>query len=246
MRTAVIADIHGNVLALEATLDHVRGQGVDRIIDLGDCVSGPLWPRETMDRLEQLKLPTVRGNHDRVLGAVSPDAMGLSDKYAHDRLTRSQCEALGKLPASLTLETGVICFHAGPASDLAYTIDEVVDGQLTRASREAVSSRFSSVTARVILVGHSHRPDMVQLADGTLVINPGSVGLPAYDDNGIAPHVSESGSPHARYVVLDDDGAALPRVTFHAVGYDFAAAARRADENSRPEWAIALRTGFMR
>ncbi|CEJ09983.1 Calcineurin-like phosphoesterase superfamily domain protein [bacterium YEK0313] len=47
MRLAVIADIHGNVLALDAVLADVAGRGADRIVNLGDCVSGPLWPRET-------------------------------------------------------------------------------------------------------------------------------------------------------------------------------------------------------
>jgi hypothetical protein len=87
---------------------------------------------------------------------------------------------------------------------------------------------------------------MLYLANGTLLINPGSVGLPAYDDDGVAPHVSESAIPHARYAILDDDGSMLPNVTFHAVNYDFNASSQRAAANNRPDWAIALRTGFMR
>jgi predicted phosphodiesterase len=246
MRIAVIADIHGNSLALEAVLAHLRTQVVDSIVDLGDCVSGPLWPRETMDRLETLRLPTVRGNHDRVLGTVSPEAMGPSDRYAHQGLTQDQCKALGALPTRLDLDQGIVCFHAGPDSDLAYTTDEIAGGRLVRASRDAASERFRNVAARIILVGHSHRPDMLQLTSGALLINPGSVGLPAYDDDGVAPHVSESATPHARYAILDDDGSMLPNVTFHAVSYDFDAASRRATANNRPDWAIALRTGFMR
>jgi predicted phosphodiesterase len=245
MRIAVIADIHGNSLALEAVLAHLQTQAVDRIVDLGDCVSGPLWPRETMDRLDGLKLPTVRGNHDRVLGTVEPKAMGPSDRFAHERLTRSQRKGLGELPTRLDLDQGIVCFHAGPDSDLAYTTDEIVGGRLVRASRDAASQRFSSIAARIILVGHSHRPDMIQLANGSLLINPGSVGLPAYNDDGVAPHDSESATPHARYAILDDDGSMLPNITFHAVRYDFDAASQRAAANNRPDWAMALRTGFM-
>jgi predicted phosphodiesterase len=246
MRIAVIADIHGNNLALEAVLAHLRTQAVDSIVDLGDCVSGPLWPRETMDRLERLRLPTVRGNHDRVLGTVSPDAMGPSDRYAYQSLTHVQCKTLGALPTRLDLNGGIVCFHAGPDGDLAYTMDEIADGRLVRASRNAASERFRNVAARIILVGHSHRPDMIQLASGALLINPGSVGLPAYHDDGVAPHVSESATPHARYAIIDDDGSMLPTITFHAVSYDFDAASQRAAANNRPDWAIALRTGFMR
>ena len=62
MRVAVIADIHGNLLALEAVLADLKGRGADLVVDLGDCASGPLWPRETMERLHGLEALTVRGN----------------------------------------------------------------------------------------------------------------------------------------------------------------------------------------
>ena len=81
MRIAVIADIHGNILALEAVLaDLARRGGADLFINLGDCVSGPLWPRETVERLMSLGWPTVRGNHDRRVRARSARSeMGPSD-----------------------------------------------------------------------------------------------------------------------------------------------------------------------
>ena len=88
MRIAVIADVHGNILALEAVLaDLDRRGGADRFINLGDCVAGPLWPRETMERLDVLGWPTVRGNHDRRVALDPLPEMGPSDKFAHDRLT---------------------------------------------------------------------------------------------------------------------------------------------------------------
>src|ERR1700674_1905503 len=101
MRLAVIADIHGNVLALEAVLADIGRRGADRIVNLGDCVSGPLWPRETMDLLDTLGLPTVRGNHDRWVAETPRERMYASDAIAHDRLTQAQCRALGTLPAEI-------------------------------------------------------------------------------------------------------------------------------------------------
>ena len=71
MRIAVISDIHGNLVALEAVLADIAKRGADQIINCGDLCNAPLWPRETFDLLETLKLPTVRGNHDR--WAVEPD-----------------------------------------------------------------------------------------------------------------------------------------------------------------------------
>ena len=83
----------------------------------------------------------------------------------------------------------------------------------------------------------------VRLPNGPLVLNPGSVGLPAYrDPEGIA-HVSEVGSPHARYALIaEDDG----NVTIELVSldYDHASAAKRALANGSPPWAHWLETGF--
>jgi hypothetical protein len=78
-----------------------------------------------------------------------------------------------------------------------------------------------------------------------MVLNPGSVGLPANDDPAEPAHVSETGSPHARYAVLRMSGGAVTGVDQIALAYDQEAAAHQAASNGRPEWAHALRTGRM-
>ena len=70
-KLAIIADIHGNVAALEAVLTDIAARKVTSIGNLGDCLSGPPWPRESMDLLKRLRFPTVRGNHDRWLRTSS-------------------------------------------------------------------------------------------------------------------------------------------------------------------------------
>jgi predicted phosphodiesterase len=72
MRIAILADIHGNVLALEAVLTDLESRKVDKFVNLGDCVSGPLWPRETAELLMRLSWPTVRGNHGRRTNIIGP------------------------------------------------------------------------------------------------------------------------------------------------------------------------------
>jgi hypothetical protein len=84
----------------------------------------------------------------------------------------------------------------------------------------------------------------LQLAPGRLVLNPGSVGLQAYDDAHPHPHVIENGSPHARWALAERASHGW-RVELHAVAYDWEAAARRAEANRRPDWADALRTGYV-
>jgi predicted phosphodiesterase len=71
MRLAIISDIHGNLVALEAVLADLRARSPDVTINLGDCVTSPLWPRETFELLATLDLPTVRGNHDRWITGTS-------------------------------------------------------------------------------------------------------------------------------------------------------------------------------
>lgn len=90
MRLAVLADIHGNLPALEAVIADMAAFAPDLTIDLGDCVSGPLWPRETLVRLRELGWPTVRGNHDRAVGTGPREALGLSDRYAFDQLAADE------------------------------------------------------------------------------------------------------------------------------------------------------------
>src|SRR5215471_15524104 len=65
MRIAVLADFHGNLAALEAVVEDLQNRRPDQVVNLGDCVSGPLWPSETAALLMALGWPTVRGNHDR-------------------------------------------------------------------------------------------------------------------------------------------------------------------------------------
>lgn len=249
MRIAVLADVHGNRLALDAVLaDLERRGGAGRVVNLGDCVSGPLWPAETMGRLVALDCVAVRGNHDRIVAEGPPGAMVASDRFAFDALAPYQRAWLGALPATASAARGVLACHATPAHDETYLIEEVRDGRLVRGSAAAIAGRLGDVGPnRVVLCGHSHRPDLVRLPGGVLVLNPGSVGCPAYDDpSGPAAHVSEAGSPHARYALLGIGDGEEPEVAFVAVPYASEDAARRAEANGRPDWARALRTGFVR
>ncbi|AZN95884.1 metallophosphoesterase [Mesorhizobium sp. M9A.F.Ca.ET.002.03.1.2] len=250
MRVAVLADIHGNIQALDAVLDDLRQRGgADLVVNLGDCVSGPLWPRETFARLEALDLPTVRGNHDRrVARDPLDDAMWPSDRYAYDRLTPAQREALFALPLTLEIAPGVTAFHARPDHDEKYLTDTMADGRLVRAPLAAIKRRLAALdpACRIVLCGHSHRGELIRIPDGPVIFNPGSIGCPAYDDPTPPAHVSEQGSPHARYGIVELGGPGRPdRFEAIAVDYDHETAARQAEQAGRPEWAYALRTGFM-
>jgi predicted phosphodiesterase len=244
MRLAVIADIHGNVAALQAVLVDVKARAADRIVNLGDCISGPLWPRETMDLLESMGLPTVRGNHDRWVAETPRERMYPSDAFASDRLTPAQRAVLGALPARVDLGDGIVAVHGTPADDNQYLLEDVVAGRLTHSSLSDIGLRLGGQAAGVLLCAHSHQPRVAQGPGGMLIVNPGSVGCPAYADPTPPAHVSETGSPHARYALLARE-AGRWRVDLIAIDYDWDRASARAADNGRPEWARALATGYV-
>lgn len=132
MRIAVLADIHANLLALDAVLADIGRRGADRLVNLGDSVSGPLWPGETAARLMSLDMASVRGNHDRVVATLDPAAMGSWDRPAHDALTAGQRDWLRHLPQTADVAPGVLAFHATPACDDLYLLEEVRHGALAQ------------------------------------------------------------------------------------------------------------------
>src|SRR6516162_5377736 len=100
MRIAIISDVHGNLPALEAVLADIECRGVDRLINLGDCVSGPLWPREVCDLLMGRDDLSIRGNHDRWVSGPDPAWTSASDRYAFSQLSREHRSWLEGLPTS--------------------------------------------------------------------------------------------------------------------------------------------------
>jgi predicted phosphodiesterase len=136
----------------------------------------------------------------------------------------------------------VLLVHGTQHSDLTHFLETVTEAGLRLASEAELEARAGPVQSAVILCGHSHLPGVRRLADGRLLVNPGSVGLQAYEAEQPFPHRVETGSPHARYACLDKrDGTWTAELV--AVAYDWERAAARAERNDRPEWARALRTG---
>lgn len=249
MRLAVVSDIHGNLPALEAVLEDIERAGADLTVNLGDIVSGPLWPAGTAARLMALSLPTIRGNHERQVLEPDVSRMSATDAITAPQLDAAQRAWLAALPATLRLDAEVFCCHGTPSSDLDYLLETVVPGYggpglpgIRAATPEELAQRLGDAPGRLILCGHTHVPRALQIADGRLVVNPGSVGLQAYDDGRPHPHIVENGTPHARYALLTRHAAGW-QVDLRALPYDHESAARRAQANGRGDWADALRSG---
>jgi Predicted phosphoesterase len=245
MRLAAISDIHGNLPALEAVLADIARRGCDLVVNLGDILSGPLWPRETLEHLLPLQLPTIAGNHERQL-LGEPAKLAPSDAHARQALSPAQLEWIAALPPLLRIEDVLLC-HGTPGSDLEYLLEDL-DGPTIRPSASAeVAMRLRHPQgdgAGLVLCGHSHTPRLLRLDDGRLVCNPGSVGLPAFATHYPVPHQVGTGTPHARYALLERRAGRWEGQLL-AVPYDHAAAATRAASLGRPDWDFALRHGRM-
>ncbi|HEX8033239.1 MAG TPA: metallophosphoesterase family protein [Ktedonobacterales bacterium] len=238
---AVLADIHGNRWALEAVLADIDRRGVRDIVDLGDSLQGPLDPAGVADLLLARGIPSIQGNCDRML---TDPATPLSPTLAFDRdaLKPEHIAWLQALrPTAVHRDTIFRC-HGTPQSDTTYLLEDPTERGGVLCFIDEIAAAVHDVTQPVVLCGHSHVPRSVWLPDGKLVVNPGSVGLPAYSDDTPHPHVMQAGSPHARYALLTEtpSGWAVEHI---AVPYDWAAAARAAEARGRDDWASALRTG---
>lgn len=241
---AVLADIHGNSFALEAVLLDMKRRGINRFVNLGDSFYGPLDPAGTWHILREQDVPTVLGNQDRILMEGGFDWEQVpAFQAAVSALGEDGMAWLRDLPATRVIEGDILLCHGTPKDDMTYLIEEIGSGApATRECRDIKNDLFPSANGcTLVLAGHSHHPGVVDCA-GTTIVNPGSVGLPSYEDDS-PPHIMSSGTPYAKYGVVARSEAGW-QVEFISVQYDWQAAADMARTNGRDDWAQWLLTGL--
>jgi predicted phosphodiesterase len=244
MKIAAITDIHGNLPALNAVLADIKKADIDLLVNLGDILAGPLWPAQTADLLMPMNLPTISGNHERQVLTFDKDDMGAPDRYTHDMLDLRHRDWMAALPETLQLTKDVFLCHGTPDSDLIYLLEDFSDGGVVEADHGLIRERLAGCDAPVVLCGHTHVQHQVVLDNGQMIVNPGSVGLPAFDDLLPVRHKIEAGTPHARYAIISGEDGGTWSAELKAVDYDWESAAAQAEKNASPDWAKALRTGF--
>jgi predicted phosphodiesterase len=243
MRIAILADTHGNLLALEAVLADLPAQAPDLVVNLGDLFTGPFDPAGSADAQIALGCPTLAGNHERNL--LEGDDTSGSVAFARPFLSAVHMEWVRHLPATLRIADGeVFACHGSPAGgDLDYLLEDVKSGRAVLAPDDAIRPRLVGIgSARLVLCGHTHMPRVVQVGAVT-VVNPGSIGMPAYSDDNPVPHAIETGAPHARYAVATRGPGGTWSVDLRAVVYDWDRAAQQAQENGKPGVARWTSTG---
>ncbi len=170
MRVAVVADVHGNLPALEAVLAEVERERVDLVVSGGDVAMGPM-PAECVDALRALdRVLWVRGNADR---GAAPHSYAATVAWVRERLGEERWELLAGTPLTARADLdglGAVLFcHGTPRSD-----EEI----LTKLSPEQrVAAALAGVEEQVVVHGHTHVQYDREVA-GRRVVNAGSVGSP--------------------------------------------------------------------
>jgi putative phosphoesterase len=241
MRIAVVSDIHGNLRALEAVVRDFERRGVDAVINLGDSLSGPLLPKETAQFLMAQNWTHLAGNHERQILELN-DRSGKPDRFAHSQLSESEFQWIASLPSVKRFSADVLICHGTPSSDCTSLLQTAE----RNASRAEIESRLAggNANAALILCGHTHVPRSVRTQNGSLIVNPGSVGHPAYEDDYPYPHVVETGSPDARYAIVEKQNGTWFALLL-SVPYDHNEMAALAKSRGFTDWEPALLTGYM-
>jgi len=105
-------------------------------------------------------------------------------------------------------------------------------------------AKMADIKERIILCGHSHVNRVVYLSNNKIILNPGSVGLPAYLGNGIYRFAMESMTPHAKYAIItvDDEAISIEQCN---IAYDWNAASQQAKAHGNENAAKFLLYGRM-
>ncbi|HEY2887177.1 MAG TPA: metallophosphoesterase family protein [Candidatus Limnocylindrales bacterium] len=202
-RIAVLSDVHGNLVALEAVRAAIKKERPDAVMICGDLVLNGPDPAGVVDAVRTLESDgalVVAGNTDIAVADFDyaaafpsmmdgvPESIRSAAEWAHDQLGDERIDWLRRLPAERRLRIGdllVLATHASPGSQT-----DGFDGAL---DANVMIERASRTDARVICCGHTHLPEVRDLG-WKLIVNAGSAGY-VFD-----------GDPTASWAIVTVDG----------------------------------------
>jgi len=211
MRVALMSDLHANLPALEAVLDHAGQEGVEAIWNLGDLVGYGAFPEEVVQHLRKSDAVSTLGRYDRQVVRFKKRkekwqrSKGLEEylalEWAFDQLSGKSRKYLRFLSREIRIKVQgkrVLLTHGTPGAEDGCLTADTPEKQLAKLAREA--------KAELILCGCSHQP-FARSVEGVRFVNPGSAGLPT------------DGDPSAAYAILEV-GAEEIQVFPYRVAYD--------------------------
>lgn len=250
IKIAAISDIHSNVFALKAVLADIKRHNVDQIVNLGDILYGPIMPKATYELLmaNQGAIITIRGNQDRQIYETNAAEIASSQTMAFiiDDLPKEAIEWMRGLPFDYHLSNEVYLCHGSPTDDMIYLLEDIQTGQPMVHNDADILALLNGIDSSVIICGHTHIPRTITLSTGQIIVNTGSVGYPAYEDDLPILHKMQTYSAHASYALIEcveNEQSRCWQTQHIKVAYDYEAAVKLALKNGREDWAFALRTG---
>lgn len=193
-KIALLGDVHANLPALEAVLEHAHQNGVETIWNVGDFVGYGPFPDEVVKRLKKENALSIVGNYDlKVLRFKKKKKKWRKSKHpykflafqwARENLSKKSRQYLRSLPQERRLRVEgwrILLTHGSPASGAEHLTPDTPKKRLRKLARKA--------DVDAIICGHSHQP-FVREVDGVRFVNTGSVGRP------------DDGDPRACYAIL--------------------------------------------
>ena len=208
MRVGLIADIHGNLVALDAVLADLERAQVDHVVCLGDVAWGP-QPRQTVERLRALSYPTIMGNADDELfhlPSETPTDEGARvtldiARWCAAQLSPADLDYLRTFHPILALPLGaehtLLCFHGSPRS-----FHDIIR---STTAEDDLAGMLAGFSATVMAGGHTHE-QMLRRYRETIIVNPGSVGLPFERGPGVD---QVRNPPWAEYALVSQENGVL-------------------------------------
>ncbi|MEW6696598.1 MAG: metallophosphoesterase family protein [Bacillota bacterium] len=237
MKFAVLADVHSNLLSLEAVLTDIQSKGISKIYCAGDLVGYGPRPNEVIDLLRKNNIPTVLGNYDDAIGNMrficgcdykNEKAMIIGEQsilWTKEHTSEDNKAWLRQLPERIEINIEGLRFlmvHGSPRQLNEYLFENISDEYLNELLKENHCD--------VLVCGHTHLPYFKNLEQG-YAVNVGSAGKPKH------------GNPNVGYAILEVNQGQL-HVDFIQVPYNYEQTAKEIEEVGLPkEFAEIIRTG---
>ena len=172
MKVAILADIHGNLPAMQAVLADIDRLDVDQIIINGDLVNGGPFSREVLDIVYERKLPLIRGNHEQYVinyhqdPAQYPLPQWHPVHWTHQQLNPDDIAFLERTPEFIEFENLLIVHGA---------VGRLNGGVIPGTTSDELAERYADVPQRFLITSHTHLPFAVCWQD-KLIVNTGAAG----------------------------------------------------------------------
>ncbi len=238
MKIAIISDIHGNNVALEAVLAALAPESPDQIVCLGDVVVTGPQPRETLTLVRQLGCPVVMGNTDEWVLAPTPHTIRSEaaqvlydvELWGAQQMIDADRAFIRTFQPTIALDIGhgrsLLCFHGSPRHN-----KEVIDATTPEGE---LAKMLDGRPAAIFAGGHTHTPLLRRYGD-SFILNPGSVGLPFYrGSDGRFINLA-----HAEYALVEVGNGRFD-ITLHRIAYSLEDLRTAVQQSSMPHPAAYL------